>query len=217
MIRHGRTPAATDLRPVVVVVDDEPGMRAALMRLLESNGLCAELYESGAAMLEHARLDRPGCMLLDVRMPEMDGLQVQAELNRRQVQLPTIFLTGSADVPVAVAAMRAGAADFIEKPFENELLLARVNQVIERHKHALAEQAERREIARRLGTLTPRESEVMELVVTGLTSKEIARKLGASPRTIEIHRTHVMEKMSAATLADLVRMRLQQQLSSVAP
>lgn len=213
MNRHGRTPTATDSRPVVIVVDDEPGMRSALMRLLESNGLCAELYESGPAMLEKARLDRPGCMLLDVRMPDMDGLEVQAELNRRQVELPTIFLTGSADVPVAVAAMRAGAADFIEKPFENEVLLARVQQVIERHARRMAELIERREIGRRLDTLTPRESEVMELVVTGLTSKEIARKLGASPRTIEIHRTHVMEKMEAATLADLVRMRLQQQLA----
>lgn len=207
---RGKSPA-TDQRPVVVVVDDEPGMRSALMRLLHGHGLSTELYESGPAMLEQARLDRPGCLLLDVRMPEMDGLQVQAELNRRQVDLPTIFLTGAADVPVAVAAMRAGAADFIEKPFENDHLLARVQQVIERHAQQRAAQAERREISRRLATLTPRESEVMELVVTGLTSKEIARKLGASPRTIEIHRTHVMEKMEAATLADLVRMRLLEQ------
>ncbi|MGQ0799959.1 MAG: response regulator transcription factor [Pseudomarimonas sp.] len=217
MIRQGKAPATTDSRPVVVVVDDDPGMRSALMRLLESNGLCAEAYASGPAMLATARLDRPGCMLLDVRMPEMDGLEVQAELNRRRVELPTIFLTGSADVPVAVAAMQAGAADFIEKPFESELLLARVRQVIERYAHRLAESAERREVSRRLGRLTPRESEVMELVVTGLTSKEIARKLGTSPRTVEIHRTHVMEKMAAATLADLVRMRLQQQVSSGAP
>lgn len=210
-MRYGRKPEDADSRPVVVVVDDEPGMRSALMRLLEGNGLCAELYESGPAMLEHARLDRPGCMLLDVRMPGMNGLEVQAELNRRQVDLPTIFLTGSSDVPIAVAAMRAGAADFLEKPFENELLLARVRQVIERHAQRIAELTERREIRGRMDTLTPREAEVMELVVTGLTSKEIARKLGASPRTIEIHRTHVMEKMAAATLADLVRMRLQQQ------
>jgi two-component system, LuxR family, response regulator FixJ len=209
-LRRGALSKPEDSRPVVLVVDDEPGMRSALLRLLTANGLLAELYESGPAMLAQAALDRPGCLLLDVRMPEMDGLAVQAELNRRNVVLPTIFLTGAADVPVAVAAMRAGAADFIEKPFENEHLLARVQQVIARHAQRMAEMAERLEVARRMATLTPREREVLDLVVTGLTSKEIARKLENSPRTVEIHRTHVMEKLQAETLADLVRMRLQQ-------
>lgn len=208
-VRRGVDARPEDARPVVLVVDDEAGMRSALMRLLTGHGLGVELYDSGPALLAQARLDRPGCLLLDVRMPDMDGLAVQAELNRRGVVLPTVFLTGAADVPVAVAAMRAGAADFIEKPFENELLLARVQQVIARHAQRMAELKEQLEIVRRMGSLTPREREVMGLVVTGLTSKEIARKLGASPRTIEIHRTKVMEKMQADTLADLVRMYLQ--------
>lgn len=208
-VRRGAHTPVEDARPVVLVVDDEAGMRAALMRLLTSHGLAVELYESGPALLAQARLDRPGCLLLDVRMPDMDGLAVQAELNRRAVVLPTIFLTGAADVPVAVAAMRAGAADFIEKPFENALLLARVQQVISRHALRMAALHEQLQIVRRMESLTPREREVMALVITGLTSKEIARKLGASPRTIEIHRTKVMEKMQADTLADLVRMALQ--------
>lgn len=210
MLNTRRNPGGRpeDTRPVVLVVDDEPGMRSALARLLHADGLRVELYESGPEMLAQAALDRPGCLLLDVRMPDMDGLAVQAELNRRGVVLPTIFLTGAADVPVAVAAMRAGAADFIEKPFENELLLARVHQVIARHAQRMAELAERLEFARRIDTLTPREREVLELVVTGLTSKEIARKLDNSPRTVEVHRTKVMEKLGAETLADLVRMRL---------
>ncbi len=183
-------------------------MRSALRRLFFTEGLAVDVYESGVELLERARFDRSGCLILDVKMPGMNGLEVQAELNRRGVDIPTIFLTGASDVPIAVAAMRSGAADFLEKPFENEHLVARVRQAIERHHQQRLNAEERRVIGIRFASLTPRELEVLELVVAGQTSKEIARALGASHRTIEIHRNHLMEKTNAESLADLIRLRL---------
>lgn len=194
--------------PLVLIVDDDERMRAALRRLFFSEGLAAELYESGAELLEKARFDRSGCLILDVKMPGMDGLEVQHRLNQRGVDLPTIFLTGASDVPIAVAAMRAGAVDFLEKPFENEHLVSRVRQAIERHQQIRAGVEVRRDVTVRFQSLTPREREVLDLVVAGQTSKEIARTLGASHRTIEIHRNHLMEKTGADSLADLIRLRL---------
>jgi len=140
-------------------------------------------------------------------MPGMNGLEVQAALKQRGVEVPIIFLTGSSDIPVAVAAMREGAADFLEKPFENADLLARVRQAIERDAQWRQHSALRRQVLQRFNSLTARERSVCELVITGKTNKEIARALGASYRTIEIHRRRVLEKMEAPTLADLVRMR----------
>lgn len=206
---HRRGHGAPVETAVVIVVDDEAAMRSALQRLFITAGLAVETFACGADLLSQARLDRPGCLLLDVKMPGMDGLQVQAALQLRAVDLPTIFLTGAADIPVAVAAMRAGAVDFIEKPFDNEDLLARVRQAILWQQQQRLSTEESHELARRLATLSPREHEVLEQIVAGKTSKEIARILGGSHRTIDIHRTHLMEKMAAQTLADLVRMRLQ--------
>lgn len=200
--------ATSKAGPVVLIVDDDDNMRSALRRLFFSVGVQVEMYASGAALLEDARFDRPGCLLLDVKMPGMNGLEVQAALNERGVDIPTIFLTGASDVPIAVAAMRAGAVDFLEKPYENDQLVARVHQAIERHLRQRNDNAERAELSKRMASLTPREREVLELVVTGQTSKEIARVLGASHRTIEIHRNHLMEKTGAQSLADLVRIRL---------
>lgn len=200
--------------PVVLVVDDDSSMRAALRRLLNSAHITAELFASGDEFLANARFDRPGCVLLDVRMPGISGLEVQARLNQLRVALPVIFLTGAADIPIAVAAMREGAVDFVEKPFDNEHLLARVRQAIERHRRQRRNEGERHAAAQQLARLTPREHEVLDLVVAGKTSKEIARLLGASHRTVEVHRNHLMEKMGASTLADLVRMRL---LAGAAP
>ena len=194
--------------PVVMVVDDDPSMRAALRRLFASARLTCEHYASGAEFLAHARMDRPGCIVLDVGMPGMNGLEVQARLKQRHVDLPVIFLTGTAQIPIAVAAMREGAIDFVEKPFENADLVTRVSNVIERHRRERSGDVERREIRRRLQLLTPREREVLVLLVHGKTNKEIARALGASHRTIEVHRRNTMEKMGAPTLADLVRMCL---------
>lgn len=195
-------------QPVVLVVDDNPGMRSAIERVLKVAGLSVELYASGSEFLQSARLDRPGCIVLDVAMPQISGLDVQAQLNERGVALPVVFLTGTADIPVAVAAMREGAVDFIEKPFDNADLVARVRRAIEHHEIRRRGEAELAATRARLARLTPREREVMELVVAGRTSKEIARELGASHRTVEIHRGRLMEKMEASTLADLVRMRL---------
>ncbi|MHB8680447.1 MAG: response regulator transcription factor [Rudaea sp.] len=194
--------------PVVYLVDDDPGIRSAIARLLRVAGLQTEAYSSGTAFLAAADLNHRGCLLLDLHMPGMSGLEVQASLKQRRSALPVIFLTAAADIPIAVAAMREGAVDFIEKPFENAHLLTRVQQAIERSLDDMRRALERNRTLHRLETLTPREHEVLELVVSGMTAKEIARKLGASHRTIEIHRGHIMEKMAAASLADLVRMRL---------
>jgi len=201
-----RTDIAPD--PLVLVVDDDDGMRSALQRLLTRGGLAVDAYATGEQFLAAARFDRPGCIVLDVGMPQMSGLEVQALLKRRGVMLPVVFLTGSADIPIAVAAMREGAVDFIEKPFENDDLVLRVRAAIEHDQRSRRRQHERTAIIKRLEKVTPREREVMELVVTGKTSKQIARDLGASHRTVEIHRARLMEKMEAATLADLVRMHL---------
>lgn len=194
--------------PVVIIVDDEAPMRAALNRLFVTAGLLVESYSSGAELLDLAKMNRPGCLLLDVKMPGMSGLEVQETLRQRGADMPMIFLTGTADIPIAVAAMRAGAVDFIEKPFDNDYLVQRVKQAIERHCNRLRSIDEQKDILRRLQSLSPREREVLELVVAGQTSKQIARTLGPSHRTIEIHRNHLMEKMGALTIADLVRMRL---------
>jgi FixJ family two-component response regulator len=207
---EGETPPPSNNsdQPVVLVVDDDAGMRSAIRRLLIAAKLNVELYESGAELLAQARLDRPGCLILDMHMPGMNGLEVQAALNQRQVELPVIFLTGMSDIPIAVAAMREGAADFIEKPFDNDSLIARVRRVIDHHRERQLGDVERQDVVRKLGTLTERESSVLELLVAGKTNKEVARSLGSSHRTVEIHRHRIMEKMEVSTLADLVRMRL---------
>jgi two-component system response regulator FixJ len=197
--------------PIVFVVDDDAGMRSVLRRLLTLANLPVELYASGTEFLSAASFNRPGCVILDVSMPQMSGLEVQANLKLRRVELPVVFLTGSSDIPVAVAAMREGAVDFIEKPFDNKDLVARIRSAIEHSESRRRQREARSAILGRLERLTPREREVMEQVVAGRTSKEIARIVGASHRTVEIHRARLMEKMEAATLADLVRMHLRLQ------
>ncbi len=199
---------AVDAAPIVFVVDDEEHMGAALRRLFVAAGLSTEVYATGEAFLARPSLDVPGCVVLDVGMPGMGGLEVQARLHSCAADLPVVFLTGAAEIPVAVAAMRAGAADFIEKPFDNDDLLHRVRAAIERQAMQRGEARRRLEFERRLRTLTPREGEVLEWIVAGKTSKEIARTLGGSHRTIEIHRGRIMEKTAAQSLADLIRMRL---------
>ena len=194
--------------PTVFVIDDHPHMRSALRRLLVRAGFSVELYASGNEFLATPKLDGPGCILLDVSMPDMTRLEVQARLKKRRTALPVIFLTGTADIPIAVAAMREGAVDFIQKPFDNDDLVARVRKAVAQHSPVPGGVMERSTVLRGLDSLTPREREVMELVVAGRTSKEIARIIGASHRTVEIHRSRLMQKMGAATVADLVRMRM---------
>ncbi|MEO8672134.1 MAG: response regulator [Tahibacter sp.] len=189
---------------VVLVVDDEALMRSALQRLFQRERLQACGFASGAELLESPLLQSAACLILDVRMPGMSGLEVQAELKRRGIGLPTIFLTGMADVPLAVAAMREGAIDFIEKPFDDAHLLERVRHAMQQGQRHRGRQAHREEVLGRLATLTPRERDVLALVVKGTTNKEIGRLLGTSHRTVDIHRGRVMEKMETESLAALV-------------
>jgi FixJ family two-component response regulator len=194
--------------PVVFVVDDDPAMRDSLRWLIESTGLQVETFADAQTFLARIRPDLPGCLVLDVRMPGMSGLDLQAELTRRGIGLPTIVVTGHAEVPMAVRAVKAGAIDFIEKPFSDQLLLDRVRQGIDMDRQERDGRARRAEILRRMSLLTQREREVLDLVVVGKANKEIAAALHLSPKTVEVHRAHVMEKMQASSVAELVRLAL---------
>lgn len=190
----------------VFVVDDDAGMRDALVQLLETAGLQVESYASGPDFLAVYESERPGCLLLDMAMPGMSGLEVQAALNTLGLTIPIIFLTGHGDIPMAVRAVQAGAVDFLEKPIQGAALLERVRRALALDREWRKTQGRTLAIQQRHAKLSPREREIMTLTVSGLTSKEIARKLDISPRTVEVHRTHVMYKMGAANLADLVNM-----------
>lgn len=198
-------PATVPAPTTLFVVDNDPGTRAALLRLFRAEGFDVEAFESGEALLAQGDLDRPAVLMLDVQMPGVTGLELQSLLHDRDIDVPIVFLTATHSVPTAVTAMRQGAADFIEKPFEDEDLVARVRRAATARRPRRA-RVNRAEIAKRSHSLTPREREVMGLVVTGLTSKEVARKLDVSPRTVEVHRMHLMDKMDAASLAELVGM-----------
>jgi two-component system, LuxR family, response regulator FixJ len=192
----------------VFIVDDEEQMRNALQRLLRAEGLAAEAHASADDFLNAYKADRPGCLLLDLMMPGMTGLELQAALVQRGFRIPILFLTGAGEVATAVAAMKAGAIDFIEKPFDNAFLVERVRRALEYATGRQIAHFGADEIRRRMALLTPREREVMQYVVAGNTSKTTARLLGVSHRTVEIHRARIMEKMQADSLADLVRMAL---------
>jgi FixJ family two-component response regulator len=194
--------------PVVFVVDDDPAMRDSLRWLIESTGLTVETFADAQTFLARIRPEVPGCLVLDVRMPGMSGLDLQAELARRGVGLPTIVVTGHAEVAMAVRAVKAGAIDFIEKPFSDQLLLDRVRQGIEMDRRERDGRARRADVLRRMSLLTQREREVLDLVVAGRANKEIAATLRLSPKTVEVHRAHVMEKMQASSVAELVRLAL---------
>jgi RNA polymerase sigma factor (sigma-70 family) len=198
----------------VYVVDDDAGMRNSLRWLLESTGVRVETFPDADAFLEGVRHEGPTCLVLDVRMPGMSGLDLQAALAERGITIPTIILTGHAEVPMAVRAVKAGAIDFIEKPFSDQLLLDRVRQGIEMDRQDRECRARRDEVLRRVAQLTQREREVLDLVVAGKPNKEIAVRLGLSPKTVEVHRSHVMEKMQATSVAELVRLVLFVQAAS---
>ena len=192
--------------PVVCVVDDDAAARSSLRLLLKSLGLTAAAYDSAASFLESYDPQQPGCLLLDIRMAGMSGLELQQTLNQRGCITPVIFITGHADVPMAVEAMQQGAFDFLQKPFRDQELLDRVQRAIAKD-HSIREQLRGNEaIRRRLESLTAREHDVLELVASGSPNKIIAHKLGISQRTVEIHRARVMEKMNAESLAHLVHM-----------
>jgi two-component system response regulator FixJ len=202
---------SNNTRPMIFVVDDDAAVRDALKLLLRSVGQSVETYASAQEFLDAYSEDRPGCLVLDIRMPGMSGLELQQKLNERHSILPIIFITGHGDVPMAVEAMQAGAVDFIQKPFRDQDLIDRINQALEKDANNRAALGERNDIRKRLETLTPREREVLDLVVHGKANKVIAGDLKLSQRTVEIHRARVMEKMQASSLAHLVRMVLEVQ------
>jgi two-component system, LuxR family, response regulator FixJ len=194
--------------PTVFVVDDNQAMRSSLKWLIESVGLRVEVFASADEFLQRYYPGCPGCLLLDVRMPGMNGLELQEFLLERKIRVPVIIITGHGDVPMAVRAMKAGATDFIEKPCNDELLLASIQNALQFDSRQREVQGERSEIAARLAQLTPREMEVMGMVTQGASNKEIAAALGVSAKTVEAHRARVMEKMEATSLADLVKMAM---------
>ena len=190
----------------VFVVDDDEAMRESLTWLIESVGLNVETFSSADEFLKYYYPGRPGCLLLDVRMPGMSGLELQAHLQSQQVTIPVIIITGHGDVPMAVRAMKSGVIDFIEKPFNDEQLLESIRNALSIDDTQRDEQAFKADVASRLAQLTPRESEVMDMVTAGKSNKEIANALGVSAKTVEAHRAKVMEKMEAGSLAELVRL-----------
>jgi two-component system, LuxR family, response regulator FixJ len=194
--------------PAVFIVDDDEAVRSSLRLLIKSVGLIPTALGSAREFLEKYDPAQPGCLVLDVRMPEMSGLELQEQLNRQGAVIPVIFITGHGDVPMAVEAMQAGAFDFLQKPFRDQDLIDRIQRALEKDRANRAVLNERSLIRERLDSLTPREREVLEMVSGGKPNKIMAAELGVSQRTVEIHRARVMEKMGASSLAQLVRMVL---------
>jgi RNA polymerase sigma factor (sigma-70 family) len=201
--------------PVVFVVDDDPVVCRSMKRLIGTLGLEAQTFNSAHDFLRAQRPNAPGCLVLDVRLPDLSGLDLQQELAKAHVDLPIIFVTGHADIPMSVRAMKAGAVEFLTKPFREQDLLEAIQHGIAQDRQARERRAAISELQQRLDSLTPREHEVFPLVVSGLPNRQIADKLGASERTIKIHRGQLMRKMQAESLADLVRMG--EQLKIISP
>jgi FixJ family two-component response regulator len=194
--------------PRVHIVDDDEAMRDSLKWLLESRGLKVELYPSGEAFLGAFDNGFRGCLVLDVRMPGMSGMDLYEQLRARASTLPVIFITGHGDVPMAVSALKKGAADFIEKPFNNQDMLGLIESCMKQDRAAAARRAENASVTQRLDNLTQREREVLGLIVAGKLNKQIADDLGISIKTVEAHRANIMEKLNANTVADLLKIAL---------
>ena len=205
----------TAMEPIIFIVDDDPSIRLALDNLVCSTGRQAQTYPTAQDFLRDCPSDPAGCLVLDVQMPGLSGLDLQGELNDAGIHLPVIFITGYGDIPTTVRAMKAGAVEFLTKPVSDSELLAAIDQAIERDRLARADRADVAVLRARYNQLTPKEREVMELVVLGLLNKQIALKLNNSEITIKQHRGKVMHKMQAESLADLVRMAERLSLKSV--
>ena len=196
----------TQPRRIVYVVDDDQAVCTALRRLIHSVGIEVRTFASAQDFLHATRPGAPACLVLDVRLPDLSGLNVQEKLTDAKIDLPIIFITGHGDIPMTVRAMKAGALEFLTKPVKEQDLLEAIQRGIEQNRHQLAQRAEASELQRRYDSLTPREREVFPLVTSGMLNKQIAAELGASEKTIKIHRGQVMQKMKAESLAHLVRM-----------
>ncbi|HET8916550.1 MAG TPA: response regulator transcription factor [Candidatus Binatia bacterium] len=196
----------TEADAIVFVVDDDEPMRKSLQNLIGSVGLRVEAFASAPEFLRSKLTDVPGCLVLDVRLPGLSGLDLQKRMVEAGIEIPIIFITGHGDIPMTVQAMKAGAVEFLTKPFRDQDLLDAIQQALDRDRAARKQRTQINELHNRLDSLTPREREVMGLVVAGLLNKQIAGELGTSETTIKIHRHQVMEKMGAGSLAELVRM-----------
>ncbi len=200
-MREPREPEA-----VVAIVDDDPSVRRSLQRLIRSAGWKAEPFASAQEFLARPRTDAPSCLLLDLQMPGLSGLDLQKQLAEVGLEIPIVFLTGHGNIPASVQAMKAGAVEFLTKPIDEQDLFRAIQEAIERDRRTREERAEMRELRDRYESLTPREHEVMQQVISGLLNKQIAAELNITEDTVKFHRGHIMSKMSANSLADLVRM-----------
>ena len=192
--------------PTVFIIDDDRGMRQAIQDLVESVGLRAESFATGGEFLKRKRTNDPSCLVLDVRLPQMSGLDFQRQLAEAGMQIPIIFVTAHGDVPMSVRALKSGAVEFLTKPFRDQDLLDAIQQALQRDRAERDRQAEIHDLQERYDTLTAREQQVMALVVSGMLNKQVASEIGASEATVKIHRGNVMRKMKAGSVVDLVRM-----------
>ena len=190
----------------IYIVDDDEAIRDSLSFLMQSVGLNETCFASAHAFLDGYDASKPGCLILDVRMPDMSGLDLQRILNEKQIQIPVVIITGHGDVPIAVRAMKAGAMDVLEKPFNDQALLDAITNAITKSNEAFEEQNSRAKLKNRAEHLSPREREIMDLLILGNGSKKIATKLGISPKTVDVHRIHIMEKMEVKSIVELACM-----------
>jgi len=201
----GSSPMAT-AKPIVFVVDDDVWVRESLETLIRDEGWQPETFSSAQQFLDRPRALTPSCLVLDISLPGLNGLELQKRVAVERADMPIIFITGHGDIPMSVGAMKAGAVEFLTKPFNDEVLLTAIRQALERSRLALAQDSEMQELRDRYASLTPREMQVMVLVVSGLLNKQVAGELGIAEKTVKAHRGQVMQKMKANSLADLVKM-----------